>query len=182
MNLPTNILSHFVSVWQIVAEVFMKQRCATVSLHVEKIAPTDTCWRPMESKQQTWVQRVVCFISGDSDVKDKSRCRQPRTGVTLKNKNVSLSAHYNQGTAFWDEYWFQCVVNYGDNIGILFMQEQNSVGRFVKTWINTKLKTLVSMITSLPATRHDVTTMSQNQSPRSNMWIPYSIKSWRHSP
>jgi len=52
MNFPTNILLHFVAVWQTAAEeqpdsmasdmdVHMKQRCGTEILHAEKMAPTD---------------------------------------------------------------------------------------------------------------------------------------------
>jgi len=52
LNLPTNILLHFVAVQQVAAEgqsdkmasdikVRMKQWCVTEFFHVEKIAPTD---------------------------------------------------------------------------------------------------------------------------------------------
>ena len=52
LTIPTNILSYFVSVWQMAGEgqsdkksfdmvVGMKQRCGTEFLHAKEMAPTD---------------------------------------------------------------------------------------------------------------------------------------------
>jgi hypothetical protein len=69
-------------------EVRMKQRCVIEFLQAEKIAPNDIHQRLLNvygdqtvdvSTVRRWLAR---FSSGDSDVKDKSRFRRPRTAVT----------------------------------------------------------------------------------------------------
>jgi len=37
-------------------EAHMEQRCVTEILHVENMAPIDTCWTFMEIKQGMWAQ------------------------------------------------------------------------------------------------------------------------------
>jgi len=69
-------------------EVRMKQRCVTEFLHAEKIAPNDIhrCLLNIYGDQTVDVstvrQWVVCFSSGDSDVKDKPHSGWPCTAVT----------------------------------------------------------------------------------------------------
>ena len=73
-------------------EVCMKQRCVIEFLHVEKTAPSDIHRHLPNvygdqtvdvSKVRRW---VVCFSSGDSDVKDKPPSRWPCTAVTPRNE------------------------------------------------------------------------------------------------
>jgi len=72
-------------------EVCMKQRCVIEFLHAEKIAPNDIHRRLLnvygdQTDVSTVRRRVARFSSGDSDVKDKPRSRQPCTAVTPRNK------------------------------------------------------------------------------------------------
>ena len=101
MFLP--ILLHFVAVRQIAAEKqsekmasdmeeSMKKRDATEFLHAPQIAPTDILWhllniyRDQTVSVKTLRQWVVCFSSGNSDMKDKPHCRLPCTAVTSQNE------------------------------------------------------------------------------------------------
>ena len=73
-------------------EVHMKQRCAIEFLHAEKITPNDVHWhllnvygdRTVDVSTVGWW--VVCFSSGDSNVKDKPRSGWPCTAVTPRNE------------------------------------------------------------------------------------------------
>ena len=73
----------------------MKQRGVTESLHVEKMAPTDIHWHLLNvSGDQTVAMStvrgwVVCFSSGNSNVKDKPRSGWPCKAVTSTGANLS---------------------------------------------------------------------------------------------
>jgi hypothetical protein len=64
-------------------EVRMKQRCVTEFLHAEEIAPTDihqhllNVYRDQTVDVSTVRWWVVCFSSGDSDVRER-----PHSGQT----------------------------------------------------------------------------------------------------
>jgi len=73
-------------------EVWMKQRCVTEFLHVEKITPTNIHWHLLNvdgdqtvdvSTVRQWVMR---FSSGDSHMKDKPCSGCPQTAVTPWNE------------------------------------------------------------------------------------------------
>ena len=69
-------------------EVWMKQRCVTEFLNAEKTAPIDThqCLLNFYGDQTVDVSTVrhwvVCFNSGNSEVKDKPHSGWPCTTVT----------------------------------------------------------------------------------------------------
>ena len=66
-------------------EVCVKESCVTEFLHEEKMAPTDIRphWLNVDGDQTVDVSTVrwwvVCFCSGDSNMKDKSNSRWPCT-------------------------------------------------------------------------------------------------------
>jgi len=73
-------------------EVHMKQRCVIEFLHAEKIAPSDIHHRLLSVYGDQTVdvntvrQWVVCFSSGDRDMKDKPCSGRPCTAVTPRNE------------------------------------------------------------------------------------------------
>ena len=84
-------------------EVCMKQRCVTEFLNAEKIAPNDIhrCLLNVCGDQTVDVSTVrrwvVCFSSGDSDVKDKPRSGRPCTAVTPRSEeHLNQLIHTNQ--------------------------------------------------------------------------------------
>jgi len=64
-------------------EVHMRQRGITEFLHVEKIVPTDihdcllNVYGDQTADVSTERHKVMCFSSGDSDIKDKPCSGQP---------------------------------------------------------------------------------------------------------
>ena len=103
MNLPTNIPLRFVAVQQMAAEgqsdrtssdieAYMEHRSGFEFLHAKKMAPTDIhqCLLNVCGKQtvdRSTVRRwVVCYSSGNSNVKDKPRSGWPHTAVMPWNE------------------------------------------------------------------------------------------------
>ena len=100
---PDSIPLCFVAVWQMAAEglsdkmasdmeVHMKKKCGTEFLHAEKISPIDTHWYLLNVYREQTVDRstvrrwVVCYSSGNSNVKDKPRSGWPHTAVMPWNE------------------------------------------------------------------------------------------------
>ena len=75
-------------------EVWIKQRCVSEFLHVEKMAPIDIHQHLLNVYREQTVdvsidrQWVVCFSSGDSNMKDKLLSQQPCTAVTPQNEDL----------------------------------------------------------------------------------------------
>jgi hypothetical protein len=73
-------------------EVSTNQRCVTEFLHVEEIALLDIRQFLLKDygdqmvNVSTVCQWVVCFSSGDNDVRDRPHSRWPCTAVSKQNK------------------------------------------------------------------------------------------------
>ena len=66
---------------------------------------------------------VVCFSSGDSDVKEKPRSERPCTDVTPRNEErldqlIRANRRITTRELYGAEYRLQCVGNDGSNVGI----------------------------------------------------------------
>ena len=130
LNLPTSILLHVVSAWQMAAEgwsdtmvfdmeMWVKQRCGIEFLHVEKIVPTDIhrCLLNVSGDQTVDMSTVrwwaMCFSSGNSGVKGKPCYKWPCTAVTPQNEE-----HLNQLSQWWQ---WQC-----SSVTCRFLQAQHA--------------------------------------------------------
>ena len=142
LNLPDNILLHFVAVWQMIAEgqpdkmawkchgSVYEEKYIIKFLHVEKIAPIDIHWHFLSTygdkivnvnTVRWWVVlfSMVTVTWKTSHVPDShAHCHTMKLWV-FQSAHLCESVNYKKGTVCRAEYQFQCIDNYGDNFGIL---------------------------------------------------------------
>jgi len=142
LNLPVNIPSHFVAVWQVAAqgqfdkmvsdmEVHVKQRDGTEFVHEEKMAPTDIHQHLVNvygDQRWMWAQRgsVWCISAVAAMMWKRSHVRDGHTQLAHhKTKSISIGSSaqidrvWNQGTVHRAKYLLQCVENNGGSVEIL---------------------------------------------------------------
>jgi len=155
-------------------EVYMNQRCG-----IEKMAHIDVhqCLLYISGDQTVDVttarQWVMNVSSGNSDVKNSPHSGQTCITVIPQNEDCpNQLIHSNWWTVYKAEYQLQWVRKMVKMLDILQfasggfheclkMNRKNTIGKIVRTyWTNTRLKVMVSQITSLPEMRCGVTTVS----------------------